>query len=239
MVFHCFLPFFVSGEQCLFLHPNKPCTAFPNCAFGTTCHYLHPSCRFDGFCSRPDCPFTHVIKKPSPAQHQPEQPKVQDMILDGKAEVTPAPGTPAGTAPTITINKIHSSYSVNNVAKRPDAAAAAAATGATSGGSGEQAASLAANKFSLSNVGAVNTFSQMRMPRAAAPSESPGFSFPLNWRTCDLISEKRVVRCKVISTRVPSVISCKKNFYEVPNYSFELNVCLWQLEVAVNYFCLL
>jgi len=112
------------------------------------------------------------------AQHHPEQPKVQDMILDGKAEVTAAPGTPAGTAPTITINKIHSSYSVNNVAKRPDAAAAA--TGATSGGSAEQAASLAASKFSLTNVGAVNTFSQMRMPRAAAPSESPDFFFPLN-----------------------------------------------------------
>jgi hypothetical protein len=37
--------------------------AFPNCPFGTKCHFIHPSCRFDSHCTRFDCPFTHLTKR--------------------------------------------------------------------------------------------------------------------------------------------------------------------------------
>ena len=36
--------------------------AFPKCPFGIKCHYIHPSCRYDGHCTRFDCPYTHLIK---------------------------------------------------------------------------------------------------------------------------------------------------------------------------------
>lgn len=96
------------------------------------------------------------------------------MILDGKTEVTAAPsGTPAGTAPTITINKIQSSYSINNMAKKTTEAAStlvAGATAATNGAAATTTESQVGNKFSLNNNAAgMNTFSQIRMPRAAAP----------------------------------------------------------------------
>lgn len=94
------------------------------------------------------------------------------MILDGKTEVTAAPsGTPAGTAPTITINKIQSSYSINNMAKKTTEAASTLVVGATAATNGATIESQVGNKkFTLNNnAPAMNTFSQMRMPRAAAP----------------------------------------------------------------------
>ena len=47
-----FWPMCDKGEQCPYLHPNKPCTTFPACQFGQLCHYLHPSCKFDSIILR-------------------------------------------------------------------------------------------------------------------------------------------------------------------------------------------
>lgn len=154
-----FWPMCDKGDQCQYLHPNKPCTAFPKCTFGNLCHYLHPSCRFDGFCTRPECPFTHVIKKPTLADAS-----KADAILDGKTEVTAAPGTPAGTAPKITINKIQSSYTYNKNSMAEDQSAEM-----MTGGSVVESVVNTPNKFSLNNT-ASSFSSQIRMPRAAAPS---------------------------------------------------------------------
>ena len=37
---------------------------FPNCAYGAKCLYIHPPCRFNGLCTRPDCPYTHSSSTP-------------------------------------------------------------------------------------------------------------------------------------------------------------------------------
>jgi hypothetical protein len=49
------------GDECAFLHPNKPCILFPNCQYGKNCRYIHPVCRYDGFCARAECPFMHLV----------------------------------------------------------------------------------------------------------------------------------------------------------------------------------
>lgn len=159
-----FWPMCDKGDQCQYLHPNKPCTAFPNCQFGNLCHYLHPSCRFDGFCTRPECPFTHVIKKPSAISI--DSIKMNDgTILDGKAEIkAAASGSPAGTAgtATITIDKIQSTYTKNNYVNENNGQALTKTVMSTT--TMNEAAGTNTNKFSLNNA------SQIRMPRAAAPS---------------------------------------------------------------------
>ena len=60
-----FWPMCDKGDECAYLHPNKPCIMFPNCQYGQLCRYIHPICRYDGFCTRLDCMYMHVIKKPS------------------------------------------------------------------------------------------------------------------------------------------------------------------------------
>lgn len=199
-----FWPMCDKGDQCLYLHPNKPCTAFPNCTFGNLCHYLHPSCRFDGFCTRPDCPFTHVVKNKS---IHAEASKVQDMILDGKTEVTAAPvGTPPCKAPTITINKIQSSYSINNVAKKAtEASTLSTATTTIAGTNGAATTPIeaVANKFSLNNNPAT-TFSQIRMPRAAAPSPY----FKANPYAYSMANQYSFVN-RATNPKVPTNINCK------------------------------
>lgn len=32
---------------------------FPNCTYGIRCLFIHPPCRFDRFCTKKHCPFTH------------------------------------------------------------------------------------------------------------------------------------------------------------------------------------
>lgn len=36
---------------------------FPNCKFGDKCLFVHPNCKYDARCSKPDCPFTHVSRR--------------------------------------------------------------------------------------------------------------------------------------------------------------------------------
>ena len=58
-----FWPLCDKGDECAFLHPNKPCIMFPNCQYGQKCRYIHPVCRYDGFCTRDDCVFMHLTPK--------------------------------------------------------------------------------------------------------------------------------------------------------------------------------
>lgn len=104
------------GNACMFIHPNKPCTTFPNCPFGQQCHYIHPNCRFDGFCTRPDCPFTHTAKK-QPPQHAPQQtvPSASgsqtNVVIGDIAIKQPANlGKQPAEAPKVTINKIQNPF---------------------------------------------------------------------------------------------------------------------------------
>lgn len=136
------------------MHPNKPCTAFPNCTYGNLCHYLHPNCRYDGFCTRLDCTYVHVLKKPGP----PDYNKPIDASLhEAKSEGAVVPGG----APKVTINKIQQS----NVFIKNQMETTQTDTSVTST-VGD--ASTVVNKFSLNNnMTASNSFSQIRMPRAA------------------------------------------------------------------------
>ncbi len=119
-----FWPMCDKGEQCPYLHPNKPCTTFPACQFGQLCHYLHPSCKFDGYCTRSDCPYTHVIKKPgmtTPANKDASSLNISikpDNVETGAALNTNPDATLKSTktnlAPKITINKIQPYYSLVN-----------------------------------------------------------------------------------------------------------------------------
>lgn len=100
---------------CPFVHPSKPCTAFPNCPFGAACHYIHPTCRFDGFCARPDCPFTHYVvaaKKPPPPIATTDAMQTETSTATTTTQRT--------SAPKITINKIQQPYYslVNNGASQ-------------------------------------------------------------------------------------------------------------------------
>ncbi|XP_041726008.1 zinc finger CCCH domain-containing protein 14 isoform X3 [Coregonus clupeaformis] len=65
-----FWPVCKSGDDCVYLHPTTQCKTFPSCKFGDKCLFVHPNCKFDGKCSKPDCPFTHVSRR-GPAPYTP------------------------------------------------------------------------------------------------------------------------------------------------------------------------
>ncbi|CCD71770.1 Zinc finger CCCH domain-containing protein 14 [Caenorhabditis elegans] len=54
-----FWPKCTKGDTCAFMHPTTNCKNFPNCTFGIRCLFIHPPCRFDRFCTKKHCPFTH------------------------------------------------------------------------------------------------------------------------------------------------------------------------------------
>uniref|UniRef100_A0A8R1DGD5 Zinc finger CCCH domain-containing protein 14 n=1 Tax=Caenorhabditis japonica TaxID=281687 RepID=A0A8R1DGD5_CAEJA len=54
-----FWPKCTKGDACQFMHPTKNCTNFPNCSYGIRCLFIHPACRFDRFCTKKHCPYTH------------------------------------------------------------------------------------------------------------------------------------------------------------------------------------
>uniref|UniRef100_F1KW82 Zinc finger CCCH domain-containing protein 14 n=1 Tax=Ascaris suum TaxID=6253 RepID=F1KW82_ASCSU len=49
-------------ENCVYIHPSKPCSNFPKCHFGDRCLYVHPLCKFDRTCTNPRCPYMHSLK---------------------------------------------------------------------------------------------------------------------------------------------------------------------------------
>lgn len=85
-----------TGEPRQYLNPNKPITMYPS--------YPKPhfvTCRYDGFCTRPDCPFIHSVKKTAPIV---EPPQTGDETKQGDESPTKSTGH------KITINKIQSPY---------------------------------------------------------------------------------------------------------------------------------
>lgn len=46
---------------------SSPWRTFPNCKFGDKCFFVHPNCKYDARCSKPECPFTHVSRRGSVA----------------------------------------------------------------------------------------------------------------------------------------------------------------------------
>ena len=117
-----FWPACEKGDACLYLHPNKPCTTFPNCAFGQLCHYIHPNCRFDGFCTRPDCPFTHNVKKIATSiMPTPTATPASATVTKMEQSESKLSYVSIQNVPNITINKLQpfpgSQFSVNNTAE--------------------------------------------------------------------------------------------------------------------------
>ncbi|XP_029281039.1 zinc finger CCCH domain-containing protein 14 isoform X3 [Cottoperca gobio] len=73
-----FWPVCKSGDECGYHHPTTQCKTFPTCKFGDKCLFVHPNCKYDGRCTKPDCPFTHVSRRstaaaPPPRPVQPVQ----------------------------------------------------------------------------------------------------------------------------------------------------------------------
>ncbi|XP_030200760.1 zinc finger CCCH domain-containing protein 14 isoform X3 [Gadus morhua] len=58
-----FWPVCKSGDECPYHHPTTQCKTFPNCTYGEKCLFVHPNCKYDGKCTKPDCPFTHVSRR--------------------------------------------------------------------------------------------------------------------------------------------------------------------------------
>ncbi|EGT43580.1 hypothetical protein CAEBREN_24033 [Caenorhabditis brenneri] len=54
-----FWPKCTKGDSCAFFHPTTNCKNFPNCTFGIRCLFIHPPCRFDRYCTKKHCPYTH------------------------------------------------------------------------------------------------------------------------------------------------------------------------------------
>ncbi|KAF4091969.1 hypothetical protein AMELA_G00015690 [Ameiurus melas] len=55
-----FWPACKSGDECVYHHPKTQCRTFPSCVYGEKCLFIHPNCKYDGKCSKPDCPYTHT-----------------------------------------------------------------------------------------------------------------------------------------------------------------------------------
>ncbi|KAL3986005.1 Zinc finger C-x8-C-x5-C-x3-H type family protein [Acanthocheilonema viteae] len=51
-----------SLQNCVYIHPSKPCSNFPNCSFGDRCIYIHPQCKFGRMCLNPNCVYAHILK---------------------------------------------------------------------------------------------------------------------------------------------------------------------------------
>uniref|UniRef100_A0A8B9G3U1 Zinc finger CCCH domain-containing protein 14 n=1 Tax=Amazona collaria TaxID=241587 RepID=A0A8B9G3U1_9PSIT len=44
---------------------------FPNCRFADKCLFIHPNCKYDAKCTKPDCPYTHASRR---LPHTPPKP---------------------------------------------------------------------------------------------------------------------------------------------------------------------
>jgi len=58
-------------QDCPFFHPTETCKAFPSCAFGKSCRYIHPDipCKYGNLCQRVNCGYTHPKKNPNPCKN--------------------------------------------------------------------------------------------------------------------------------------------------------------------------
>ncbi|PIC23342.1 hypothetical protein B9Z55_017075 [Caenorhabditis nigoni] len=81
-----FWPKCTKKEACPFAHPTTNCKNFPNCTYGNRCLFIHPQCRFDRFCTKKHCPFTH----PGTGGYQPGSgaaPEVQNPLTSNRVPV--------------------------------------------------------------------------------------------------------------------------------------------------------
>uniref|UniRef100_A0A805QAZ3 Zinc finger CCCH domain-containing protein 14 n=1 Tax=Macaca fascicularis TaxID=9541 RepID=A0A805QAZ3_MACFA len=69
--------------------PISPCKAFPSCKFAEKCLFVHPNCKYDAKCTKPDCPFTHVSRRIPVLSPKPDWRPVLVFIL--LAVAPPAP----------------------------------------------------------------------------------------------------------------------------------------------------
>ena len=61
---HCkYWPACKNGDECAYHHPMSPCKAFSNCKFAEKRLFVHPNCKYDAKCTKPDCPFTHMSRR--------------------------------------------------------------------------------------------------------------------------------------------------------------------------------
>ncbi|VDN90989.1 unnamed protein product [Brugia pahangi] len=60
-----------SLQNCVYIHPSKPCSNFPNCSFGDRCIYIHPQCKFGRMCLNPNCVYAHILKSTTAATAAP------------------------------------------------------------------------------------------------------------------------------------------------------------------------
>ncbi|XP_061091699.1 zinc finger CCCH domain-containing protein 14-like isoform X1 [Conger conger] len=58
-----FWPACESRDKCSYHHPTTQCKTFPHCSFGDKCLFIHPNCKYNGQCTRVDCPYTHNSKR--------------------------------------------------------------------------------------------------------------------------------------------------------------------------------
>ncbi|KAJ8396889.1 hypothetical protein AAFF_G00012120 [Aldrovandia affinis] len=60
-----FWPMCESRDECSYHHPTTQCKNFPRCNFGDKCLFIHPNCKFDGQCTKVDCPYAHSSQRDS------------------------------------------------------------------------------------------------------------------------------------------------------------------------------
>ncbi|TUD52963.1 Zinc finger CCCH domain-containing protein 14 [Bagarius yarrelli] len=63
--------------------PTTPRTVqtrtFPSCVFGEKCLFIHPNCKYNGKCSKPDCPYTHINPRALPPPPKPALPQSSNV----------------------------------------------------------------------------------------------------------------------------------------------------------------
>ncbi|KAM9229035.1 LOW QUALITY PROTEIN: zinc finger CCCH domain-containing protein 14-like [Dugong dugon] len=75
---HCkYRPACKNGDECAYHHPVSRCKAFANCKFAEK--FVHPNCKYDAKCTKPDFAFTHMSRRipvlpPKPAVTTPAPP---------------------------------------------------------------------------------------------------------------------------------------------------------------------
>ena len=158
------------------MHPNKPCTLFPNCTYGNLCHFLHPSCRYDGFCTRLDCAFTHVIKKPAPKEY-PAKP-VSDTVENTES----ASSAGDASASSMDQSNVFTKKNLSETASQSISTTVTNKSNMSVVNTVDPISNSSAYKFNLNN-NTTAVINQLRMPRAAAPCKCFGFLMKFYYST--------------------------------------------------------
>ncbi|KAK2846270.1 hypothetical protein Q7C36_011124 [Tachysurus vachellii] len=74
-----FWPACKSGDKCVYHHPTTQCRMFPSCSYGQKCLFIHPNCKYDGKCSKPNCPYTHISHRAVLQTAEPAPPQTSSV----------------------------------------------------------------------------------------------------------------------------------------------------------------